>query len=124
LGWKGIVSKRATSLYRGGPSRNWLKIKNLVESEFVLLGTEVDDSGIPGLGWLGSRMEIWSLPVQRSSGRLLIPRAEWADKFAAMSIEKPAFKGLRRANKAKWLKPESASWRGTSRRRAPSGMPR
>jgi hypothetical protein len=23
-----------------------------------------------------------------------------------MSIEKPAFKGLRRANKAKWLKPE------------------
>jgi len=47
LGLKGIVSKRATSLYRGRPSRNWLKIKNLVESEFVLLGTEVDDSGIP-----------------------------------------------------------------------------
>jgi bifunctional non-homologous end joining protein LigD len=46
LGLEGIVSKRATSLYRGGPSRNWLKIKNLVESEFVLLGTEVADSSV------------------------------------------------------------------------------
>ena len=33
-------------------------------------------------------------------------RAEWADKFAAMSIEKPVLKGLRRANKTLWLKPE------------------
>jgi hypothetical protein len=33
-------------------------------------------------------------------------RADWADKFAAMSIEKPVLKGLRRANKACWLKPE------------------
>jgi hypothetical protein len=33
-------------------------------------------------------------------------RAEWADKFAAMSIQKLALKGLRRANKAHWLKPE------------------
>src|SRR4029450_9889548 len=27
-------------------------------------------------------------------------RAEWADKFAAISIEKPALKGLRRADKS------------------------
>jgi hypothetical protein len=33
-------------------------------------------------------------------------RAEWADKFFAMSIDKPVLKGLRRANKAQWLKPE------------------
>jgi ATP-dependent DNA ligase len=47
LGLEGIVSKRATSLYRGGPSKNWLKTKNMVEGEFVLLGTEYDDSRIP-----------------------------------------------------------------------------
>src|SRR5690349_1681922 len=47
LGLEGIVSKRASCLYRPGRSRNWLKIKNMVESEFVLLGTEVDDSGVP-----------------------------------------------------------------------------
>ena len=28
LGLEGIVSKRAGSLYRSGPSRNWLKSKN------------------------------------------------------------------------------------------------
>jgi hypothetical protein len=33
-------------------------------------------------------------------------RAEWAEKFAVMSIEKPALKGLKRANKAQWLNPE------------------
>jgi hypothetical protein len=33
-------------------------------------------------------------------------RAEWVEKFVAMSIEKPPVKGLRRANKAQWLKPE------------------
>ena len=106
LGLEGIVSKRATSLYRGGPSKNWLKTKNMVEGEFVLLGTEVDDSGIP-----------WALLAREQDGGLefagpaiLRPpshaRAEWVDKFAAMSIEKPALKGLRRANKAQWLKPE------------------
>jgi hypothetical protein len=30
----------------------------------------------------------------------------WADKFAAMSIDKPALKGLRRGNRTQWLKPE------------------
>jgi len=34
LGLEGIIFKRASSLYRGGPSRNWLKTKNMVESEF------------------------------------------------------------------------------------------
>jgi bifunctional non-homologous end joining protein LigD len=28
LGLEGIVSKRLTSVYRSGPSRAWLKIKN------------------------------------------------------------------------------------------------
>ena len=28
LGLEGIVSKRAGSFYRSGPSRNWLKTKN------------------------------------------------------------------------------------------------
>jgi bifunctional non-homologous end joining protein LigD len=47
LGLEGIVSKRAASLYRGGPSRSWLKIKNMVESEFILVGTDRDADGIP-----------------------------------------------------------------------------
>jgi ATP-dependent DNA ligase len=47
------------SLYRGGPSRNWLKTKNMVESELILLGTETDDSGIP-----------WALLAREQDGEL------------------------------------------------------
>jgi hypothetical protein len=78
----------------------------MVESEFVLLGTEIDDSGIP-----------WALLARERNGELEFAgpailrappnaRTEWAEKFAAMSVDKPALKGLQRANKAQWLKPE------------------
>ena len=36
-GLEGIVSKRAASRYRSGPSKAWIKTKNVVESDFVLL---------------------------------------------------------------------------------------
>jgi bifunctional non-homologous end joining protein LigD len=29
LGLEGIVSKRLTSVYKSGPSRTWIKVKNL-----------------------------------------------------------------------------------------------
>ena len=45
------MSKPKASVYRGGPSRNWLKTKNMVESEFILLGTERDSYGVPGRCW-------------------------------------------------------------------------
>lgn len=44
-GLEGIISKHAASRYRSGPTKNWLKIKNVVESEFVLLGFERDSEG-------------------------------------------------------------------------------
>jgi bifunctional non-homologous end joining protein LigD len=47
LGLEGIVSKRAASRYCSGRSRSWLKTKDMVESEFVLLGTDGDANGIP-----------------------------------------------------------------------------
>jgi hypothetical protein len=39
--------------YRSGPSKYWLKTKNVVESELVLLGTDYDNEGKPiaYLGW-------------------------------------------------------------------------
>jgi hypothetical protein len=69
---------RAASLYRGGPSRSWLKTKNIVESEFILLGTERDSDGIP-----------WALLAREHDGELEFAgpailrtpthaRAEWA----------------------------------------------
>lgn len=98
LGLEGIVSKRARSLYRGGPSKNWLKTKNMIESEFVLLGTEIDDSGFR-----------WALLARYKGGELefagpaifrppLHAGAEWAEKFAVMAMERPPLKDLKRTN--------------------------
>ena len=44
-GLEGIVSKRANNTYRSGPSRHWVKVKNMTESEFILLGLERDTEG-------------------------------------------------------------------------------
>jgi ATP-dependent DNA ligase len=52
LGLEGIVSKRALSPYRSGPSKFWLKTKNVVESELILLGTDYDNAG-KSIAYLG-----------------------------------------------------------------------
>jgi bifunctional non-homologous end joining protein LigD len=105
LGLEGIVSKRAASRYRSGPSRSWLKTKNMVESEFILLGTDRDASGIP-----------WALLASDHDGELkfagpaiLYPpqkeRAQWATLMAALAMAKPPLRGLRQGS-AQWLRPE------------------
>jgi bifunctional non-homologous end joining protein LigD len=93
LGLEGIVSKRAASLYRGGPSRSWLKTKNMVEGEFILLGTERGSDGVP-----------WALLASDRDGRLefagpaiLNPpqalRAAWRERMAALAVAKPPMRG-------------------------------
>ncbi|MGE0290511.1 MAG: non-homologous end-joining DNA ligase [Bradyrhizobium sp.] len=47
MGLEGIVSKLADSRYRSGPSRSWLKVKAMLEEDFVILGTETGKNGIP-----------------------------------------------------------------------------
>jgi hypothetical protein len=47
---EGIVSKRAASRYRSGPLRSWLKTKNMVESEFIFLGTELKQRALGAAG--------------------------------------------------------------------------
>jgi bifunctional non-homologous end joining protein LigD len=67
LGLEGIVSKRAASRYRSGPSRSWLKTKNTVEGEFILLGTERDSDGVPWALLASDRgMADLSLPARLS----------------------------------------------------------
>ncbi|MER8522213.1 hypothetical protein NKI48_21890 [Mesorhizobium sp. M0644] len=39
-GLEGIVSKRADSPYRSGPTSNWLKTKSFTVQEYELLGVE------------------------------------------------------------------------------------
>src|SRR5262245_27736439 len=100
-----IVSKRPASRYRSGPSRSWLKIKNMVENDFILLGTERDSDGIP-----------WALLASDRDGRLEFAgpailnlprplRAALAERMAELALAKPPLSGLRRKS-AQWLRPE------------------
>jgi bifunctional non-homologous end joining protein LigD len=56
MGLEGIVSKRAAAPYLSGQSTLWLKIKNTVESELILLGTDRDNEGKP-IAYLGRESE-------------------------------------------------------------------
>jgi bifunctional non-homologous end joining protein LigD len=105
LGLEGIVSKRVASRYRSGPSRSWLKSKNMVEGEFILLGTERDSEGVP-----------WALLATDREGRLVFAgpaimnppralRAAWQERMTALAIAKPPLRGLRQ-DSAQWLRPE------------------
>lgn len=40
-GYEGLVAKRADSPYRGGPTRDWLKVKVRHEARFVVVGLDV-----------------------------------------------------------------------------------
>jgi hypothetical protein len=77
----------------------------MVEGEFILLGTELDDSGIP-----------WALLAADREGQLkfagpaiLNPpralRAAWTERIAQLALAKPPLSGLRRKS-AQWLRPE------------------
>jgi ATP-dependent DNA ligase len=105
LGLEDIASKRAASRYRSGPSRSWLKTKNMVEGEFILLGTERDTDGVP-----------WALLASDRDGRLAFAgpavlnppqalRAASRERMAALALAKPPLRGLKRKS-AQWLKPE------------------
>jgi bifunctional non-homologous end joining protein LigD len=56
MGLEGIVSKRALSPYKSGPSKFWLKTKNVVDSELILLGTDYDNEGKP-IAYLGREVD-------------------------------------------------------------------
>ncbi len=66
MGMEGIVSKRASSIYRSGRSKAWLKVKCFAEDEFTVIGFETAQGAPPaallareadeGLSYAGSAM--------------------------------------------------------------------
>jgi ATP-dependent DNA ligase len=88
-----------------GPSKHWLKIKNTVESELILLGLERDTEGRPfahvarensrGLDYAGMAFRAFS---ERLYDVL-------SDHARTMTLRACAITGLRR-QRATWLRPE------------------
>jgi bifunctional non-homologous end joining protein LigD len=51
-GWEGVIAKRTDAPYRGGRSKDWLKLKCVLEQEFVIGGFTDPKGGRTGLGAL------------------------------------------------------------------------
>jgi bifunctional non-homologous end joining protein LigD len=105
MGLEGIVSKRAASRYRSGPSKTWLKAKNMGEGEFTLLGTDVDHDG-RSFAYLGR----WDTNVMRYAGTALLAlgsdaRADLEDRIARLGCGIPAIP-VSSAGRARWIRPK------------------
>ena len=77
----------------------------MVESEFILVGTDRDANGIP-----------WALVASDRDGRLAFAgpailnppqalRVAWSERMAALALVKQSLRGLRQGS-AQWLRPE------------------
>jgi bifunctional non-homologous end joining protein LigD len=51
-GWEGVIAKRTDAPYRGGRSKDWLKLKCVLEQEFVVGGYTDPKGGRAGFGAL------------------------------------------------------------------------
>jgi DNA ligase D-like protein (predicted ligase) len=105
IGLEGIVSKRALSAYKSGPSKFWLKTKNVVESELILLGTDYDNEGKP-IAYLG-REAGGELKFAGTAFLTLTggAREELQDRIAPLpSVSAPA--NVPKVRQPQWLKPE------------------
>ena len=108
LGLEGIVSKRALSPYKSGPSKFWLKAKNVVESELILLGTDYDNEGKP-IAYLG-RSEARRSYDLRFAGTAYLSltgkaRHELQRLIKKLSTAKSAIE-LPRSRQPQWVRPE------------------
>jgi ATP-dependent DNA ligase len=101
----GIVSKRAAAPYLSRQSKFWLKIKNTVESELILLGTDRDNEGKP-IAYLGRQAE-GELQFAGTAFLTLAgkPRDELQKRIEKLLTNKPPVP-QRTWRKPLWVKPE------------------
>jgi ATP-dependent DNA ligase len=102
---EGIVSKLATSRYRSGRSKTWLKTKCFAESELTLLGIDRDRK-------TGAQR---ALLAKSERGQLVYAgpafialraeaRQEFESKLVKLKQDRPIFSWLRNRD-ARWVKP-------------------
>ena len=103
---EGMVSKLASSRYRSGRSKTWLKCKCFTESSFVIIGTERDRKTSALLALL-ARSEDEGLSYA-GSAFITLPAAEREELLARLEsarIAQPPIPRLRFAH-AQWTKPQ------------------
>jgi len=105
MGLEGIVSKRAAAPYRSGPSKLWLKIKNVVESELILLGTDYDNERKP-IAYLGreaeGQLQFAGTAFLTLAGK---PRDDLQKRISKLLTERPPVP-QRTWRRPQWVRPE------------------
>jgi DNA ligase D-like protein (predicted ligase) len=108
IGLEGIVSKRALSPYKSGPSKYWLKTKNVVESELILLGTDLDNEGKP-IAYLGRPGDRRGKDIRFAGTAFLTltgnARERLQDRIARLPSTKAAAL-VPKVRQPEWVKPE------------------
>ena len=105
-GLEGIVSKRASSHYRSGRSKTWLKTKCFTESELTLLGIDRDRKTGAERALL-AKQEANGLVYAGAAFLTLGGEAREAlsKRTKELAQEKPILPWLRN-RKARWVRPE------------------
>ena len=103
---EGIVSKLASSKYRSGRSKTWLKTKCFTEGSFVIIGTARDRKTKALLALLAKDNEA-GLTYAGSAFIALsrIERAELSARLQMNRVERSAIPRLRFPD-AQWVKPQ------------------
>jgi len=103
---EGIVSKLATSRYRSGRSKTWLKTKCFTESEFLLLGIDRDRKTDAPRALL-AKAERGNLIYAGAAfiGLRAEEREELQARLRALAVEQPSISWLRN-REARWVKPK------------------
>jgi len=103
---EGIVSKLASSKYRSGRSKTWLKTKCFTEGSFVIIGTARDRKTKAALALL-ARADPQGLAYAGSGFIVLsaVERAELSARLQMNRVERSAIPRLRFPD-AQWVKPQ------------------
>jgi bifunctional non-homologous end joining protein LigD len=103
---EGIVSKLATSRYRSGRSKTWLKTKCFTEGEFLLLGIDRDRKTDAPRALL-AKAERGNLIYAGAAfiGLQAEAREALQSKLRTLAVERPSISWLRN-REARWVKPE------------------
>jgi len=128
--WEGLIAKRADAPYRGGRSRDWLKLKCLLEQEMVVGGFTDPQRSRVGLGaLLVGYNEDGRLRYAGKVGTGFDTRTlrDLRERLGALESEEPPFaepvKPLPKGTH--WVRPELvaqiafAEWTGAGRLRQP-----
>ena len=110
LGLEGVVAKRADSVYVGGRSRSWLKVRVVHTADFAIHGFTEPDSGRKGFGAL--HLACWEDGAFVYAGRvgtgfsagLLVELGERLRSLPA--AEPPAGAGVAGSGRHHWVAPE------------------